>query len=154
MSGWLLEAGQVGYQAALGFAATLGFAIWFNVPRDLLLRVACVGTIGFLVRFAARELGLTPAASSFWGAFAIGSVGYLFAHRGHLPRVIFTIPGIIPLVPGIPAYEALVAFLRGDTSRGIENVVRATLVVGALAGGLTAARAVTLRRFDRDTRRS
>ncbi len=136
----------VAQQAALGFFATLGFAIWFNVPKDLLLRGALTGMVGFLVRATLLASGFAPAAASFVASFCIGTLGYLIAKHGRSPRVIFTIPGIIPLVPGIPAYEALVSFVHGDLQAGLDNVVRATLVTGALAGGLTAARALTLRR--------
>ena len=135
-----------GYQALLGMAATLGFAVWFNVPRDQLLRTVVVGTLGFLVRWALLEDGRSPATASFWAAFFIGTAAYATARFSLQPRVTYTIPSVIPLVPGIPAYESLVRFFHRDISGGLDYAVRATLVIGALAGGLTAARAITMKR--------
>lgn len=137
--------GEGAYQAALGFVATVGFAVWFNVPRDMLLRGGLVGTSGYLVRWACTLIGYSAPVSSFWAAFAIGLLGYASVRRSQHPRVIFTIPGIIPLVPGIPAYESLIALFQGDILRGLENGVRASLVITALAAGLTAARAVAMK---------
>lgn len=137
---------EVLFQAALGLFATLGFAVWFNVPRETLSRAALVGTCGFLVRFALLKFGHSPAIASFWAAFFIGIFGYYRARTFRYPRVIFTVTGIIPMVPGIPAYEALVHFTKGDVNSGLQSAVKATLVLGALAGGLTAARALTMRR--------
>lgn len=135
------------YHGLLGVFATLGFAVWFNVPRDTLARVTLVGSLGYITRRVFIHLGHTPATACFWAALGIGLLGYEFARRKNEPRVIFTIPGIIPLVPGIPAYEALVAFFSGNISAGIENGVRASMILGALAAGLTGARALTMRRI-------
>jgi len=141
---------DVGYHGLLGVVATLGFAIWFNVPKDALARVAAVGSLGYITRRTFVDLHFSPASSSFWAALCIGLVGYFIARRNDEPRVILSIPGIIPLVPGIPAYNALVSFFDGDISKGLENAVRATMIIGALAAGLIGARMVTMRRLSEE----
>jgi uncharacterized membrane protein YjjB (DUF3815 family) len=134
---------QVAWQAALGLVATLGFAIGFNLPRGALSRVGLVGMAGFLVRFGMLTLGHSVAAASFAAAFFMGVVGYYGARTFRYPRVLFTVTGIIPLVPGIPAYQAILEFSHGNLSLGLENLVRASWVIIALAAGLTAARGFT-----------
>jgi uncharacterized membrane protein YjjB (DUF3815 family) len=57
-----------------------------------------------------------------------------------MPRLIFTVTGIIPMVPGVPAFETVVYFMRDDTLTGIETAVRAMLLVGAIGAGLMTAR--------------
>jgi uncharacterized membrane protein YjjB (DUF3815 family) len=141
---------DVAYHGLLGLIATAGFAIWFNVPKDALLRVCAVGALGYVTRRVLIDLGHAPASSSFWAALCIGLVGYWIARRYDEPRVILSIPGIIPLVPGIPAYNALVSFFNGELTKGLENAVRATMIIGALAAGLIAARMLTMRRLSEE----
>jgi uncharacterized membrane protein YjjB (DUF3815 family) len=130
-------------QGAIGFVATLGFAVWFALPRETLLRAASVGMGGFLVRGVTLHLGQSPVSASFFAALFIGVFGYSRARSFHYPRVIFTVTGIIPLVPGIPVYRALLLFSQGSVMAGLENATQGFLIIAALAAGLTVARALT-----------
>lgn len=134
------------FQTLLGATATLGFAVWFSVPRETLWRVVLVGVAGFLTRQALLHYQVGAPVASFWAAFVVGLVGLAFARRLRYPRLIFTVTAVIPLIPGIPAYESLVQFSHGDVPGGLANLVKATLVLLGLAGGLTAARVVTFPR--------
>ena len=129
--------------AVIGFVATIGFAVWFGLPRETLLRASVVGMGGFLVRGVLVNLGHSLMIASFFAALFIGVFGYYRARTFRYPRVIFTVPGIIPLVPGIPAYQALILLSRGSVAAGIESGLQGFLIIAALAAGLTAARAFT-----------
>jgi uncharacterized membrane protein YjjB (DUF3815 family) len=134
----------VPYHFVLGLAATCGFALWFNVPPRILPRTCLFGGGAYVVRLLLLQLGESPAAAAFWAALFAGLAGYAQARNARVPRVLLTVPAVIPLVPGIPAYAAIVSFFRGDALAGLESVVKATLIIAALAGGLTAARVVTM----------
>lgn len=127
-------------QALLGFTVTAGFAVLFNVPRNALLYSAVVGAIGHVVRVCLRQLGSSAEVAAFMGAFVVGVVGYGFARWRGLPRLIFTVTGVISMVPGIPAYETIIFFVRDDILGGIESAVRAGLIASAIALGLSTAR--------------
>jgi uncharacterized membrane protein YjjB (DUF3815 family) len=129
-------------QLGVGAAATLGFAVWFNVPREALLRVVLVGAGGFLVRRVLLDAGQAAPLATFWAALFVGVFGLARARTFRYPRVIFTVTGVIPLVPGAPAYESLVRFSAGDVSGGASALVRALMITLAIAGGLTGARAL------------
>jgi uncharacterized membrane protein YjjB (DUF3815 family) len=132
-------------QGAIGFVATVGFAVWFALPRETLLRAGTVGMGGFLLRSLIVAHGHSLMIGSFFAALFIGLFGYARARTFHYPRVIFTVTGIIPLVPGISAYRALLLFSQGNTLQGLESAMQGFLVLAALAAGLTAARAATFR---------
>ncbi len=136
-------------QAIWGFIATFGFAVLFNVPRQTLLACALVGAGGHAVRYVLRSLGVSNEVATFCGATCVGLTGYLMSRYWHLPRVVFTVTGIISMVPGIPAYEVLMYFNEGDILGGLQSFVRAGLVTAAIAAGLGAARIVS----DSDWRR-
>ncbi len=131
------------WDMGLGIGATLGFAVWFQVPRRALGRVVLVGMAGFLVRELARDfLSMPFAFATFWAALTVGIAGLLVAKTVKLPRVVFTVTGIIPLVPGAPAHDSMVRFSAGNIAGGAESLITALLVTLAIAAGLTGARAI------------
>ncbi len=130
-------------QILMGFVATAGFAILFNVPRNVLLLAGLIGAIGHTLRFVLRDLGVSNELASFSGALAVGLIGYWSARHIHTPRLIFTVTGIIAMVPGVPAYEVIFYFNRGDILDGLQSAVRATLLAGSIAAGLSTARILT-----------
>ena len=58
-----------------------------------------------------------------------------------MPAPLFSVPSFIPLVPGVPAYRAVVSFAQADYLKGLESLVRATLLTAAIAAGLGTAKA-------------
>ncbi len=60
-----------------------------------------------------------------------------------LPRLVFTVTGIISMVPGIPAYETVIFFSRNDILDGLQSAIRAGLATAAIAVGLSTARILT-----------
>ncbi|MBD2101809.1 threonine/serine exporter family protein [Leptolyngbya sp. FACHB-261] len=136
-------------QALLGFVSTAGFAILFNVPRRALLICALIGTLGHGLRFVLISLGVVPEVATFCGSLCVGLVGAWPAHKLNLPRIVFTVTGIIDLVPGIPAYQVLVYFSRNDIAGGLESAVKAGLITGAIVAGLSTARILTDRQWSR-----
>lgn len=130
-------------QTLLGFFVTAGFGILFNVPRSVLPFSALVGAFGHLLRFSLHAAGLSVEVATFCGAFAVGVAGYLVARRLDKPRLVFTVTGVIAMVPGVPAYEAILYFTHNDMLNGLQSAVRAGGVTGAIAAGLSTARLLT-----------
>ena len=48
---------------------------------------------------------------------------------------VFNIPALVPLVPGVPAYQAVRALVVGDYSQGENLLLRVAIVNGAIALG-------------------
>lgn len=126
-----------------GFTATAGFAVLFSVPRRALLLSSLVGTAGALVRYLALAGGASPELATFLASLVVGLVGYgsAFVVRG--PRLIYTVPGVITMIPGVPAYEVVVYFSNGSYLDGLTSVIKVALITGAIAAGLTTARILT-----------
>jgi len=124
------------------FVATAGFAVLFNVPTRMLAVCGVTGALGLMWRTVLLDAGAHPVAATFGGALIVGLLGYTLARFFHMPRLIFTVNGIVPMIPGVPAFETMVFFVRGDVSAGLESAVTAFLLVGAIAFGLVTARMV------------
>lgn len=129
--------------ALLSFLATLGFAMLYRVPRLALLPCSLIGMTGYVLRTGLHQLGLGLDAASFVGALWVGLIGTWVAKRYELPLVLFTITGIICMVPGIPAFKVLVYFNQNNLLGGLQSAVTAGFSVMALVSGIGAARILT-----------
>lgn len=101
----------------LGFAA-LGFAILFNVPPRTLLIIWLLGALGGLTKFFMMHWGISVILGSFGGASLIGILSIPAAHNKHAPPLVFAIPAVIPMVPGVFAYKMIIGLIKlaGDPS--------------------------------------
>jgi uncharacterized membrane protein YjjB (DUF3815 family) len=127
----------------LAGVATLGLGLMFNVPPRALLACCITGGIGRVVRLLCMSAGISIEAGSFIGAMAVGVTGYWFARICRMPRTIFTVTGVIPMAPGVPAFSGMIAFASGEINAGITASVQAILIGGGLALGLTTVRVLT-----------
>jgi uncharacterized membrane protein YjjB (DUF3815 family) len=100
--------------------AAVGFGILFNVPPKTLFAIWVGGAIAGLVKFTVLSLsaGTSVIHSSFFAAFAAGAFSILIAHPRREPPLIFAIPSVIPLVPGVFAYKTMIGFIRLSESVG------------------------------------
>ncbi|HWQ15650.1 MAG TPA: threonine/serine exporter family protein [Roseiflexaceae bacterium] len=123
---------------ALGMAliGAWGFAVLFDVPRRALLPAALVGAAAYGVRVATLGAGLPAEAAIFAAGLAIGALAETLARLMRLPTMIFTIPGFIPLVPGVLAFVTMLQLVNGSYEPGVASLVRTALLTAALAVGL------------------
>lgn len=130
-------------------AATLGFAILFNVPRRALLTCLLVAAAGRGVRAFFMDSGLLSIIpATLVAATVIGFLARMCALRMEMPSTIFGITAAIPLVPGRFAFETMIGLLQvavfpvEDVSSiliaAAVNGVKTGLILGALAVGIVA----------------
>lgn len=91
--------------------AAIGFAILFNVPRRTLLPIFILGTIGGLIKFTAVYFNSGIVFASFWSATIVGFLSIQTAHIRKSPPLIFSIPSVIPMVPGAFAYKMMLGLI-------------------------------------------
>jgi uncharacterized membrane protein YjjB (DUF3815 family) len=130
--------------------AATGFAILFNVPPRALPGCALAAACGHALRSWVMQLGLPIEPATLLAATAIGFLGLFFARRWQSPTAIFTVPAVIPMVPGTFAFRAMLGILEitnmgvfGSTPVLVEaglNAVKTGLILAALAGGIIAPR--------------
>jgi uncharacterized membrane protein YjjB (DUF3815 family) len=89
----------------------IGFAILFNVPRRTILTIWALGFLGGLIKFSAMYFDLGIVFASFLGATVIGIVSIQTAHIKKSPPLIFSIPAVIPMVPGFFAYKMMLGLI-------------------------------------------
>src|SRR5665647_1848498 len=137
-----------------GFAA-LGFAILFNVPQRTLLIIWAMGALGGLLKFLLLGLEVNIVLASLAGASLIGVLSVYAAHNKHAPPLVFSIPSVIPMVPGAFAYRMMLGCMElvGTSSNSetylktlaetTNNGLKAIFILIALSAGVAIPMLVT-----------
>jgi uncharacterized membrane protein YjjB (DUF3815 family) len=115
--------------------AAVGFAILFNVPVKNLFAVWIGGAIVGLVKFTV--LLFAPSSivlASFLAALTVGTFSVIISHMRHEPQILFSIPSIIPLVPGMFAYRTMLGLIKlgGNSGTDLSRALSDTARNGAL----------------------
>lgn len=122
---------------ALAAATAAGlFSLANYSPRRVILTSALVGGAGYALYDALLVAGLSRATATATGAVVMGACCQLLARRLRLAALLIVVPAIIPQLPGLTTFSALLALGTGDPSAGFALVLRALTVGLALAAGV------------------
>ncbi|KYC67080.1 threonine/serine exporter family protein [Heyndrickxia coagulans] len=125
-------------QLLTSFFASAGFGILFNAPRKLLIQCGITGMIGWGIYFLFFMYEQNVVYGTFIAAFFVGVISQVFARFYKTPILIFTVGGIIPLVPGGLAYDAMRHFVQNDYNGAVSLAAKVLLLSVAIAIGLVA----------------
>lgn len=92
--------------------AAIGFGILFNVPVRTLYMIFLLGMLGGLTKLFLMHFEAGVILSSFVGASVIGILSIPAAHNKHAPPLVFSIPALIPMVPGAFAYRTMLGLIK------------------------------------------
>jgi uncharacterized membrane protein YjjB (DUF3815 family) len=123
-------------QLITSFVASAAFALLFNAPKKSLLKCGFVGMAGWFVYVWLVGKHYDSVVASFIAAIIIAIISQIFAKVYKTPVIIFSISGIIPLVPGGTAYDAMRKFVENDYNVAIQLAAKAFMISGAIAVGL------------------
>jgi len=120
----------------LSMFSAIGFGIIFNAPRNLLFHCGVAGMAGWFVYIVMIDSGIDMVQAAFSGAFIVAIIGHIMAKRYKTPIIIFIVAGIIPLVPGGTAYDAMRHVASNDYSNAIPLAMKAFIIASSIAMGL------------------
>lgn len=123
-------------QLITSFVATGAFGIIFNIPKRSLIKCGLVGTVGWMIYYFMAFNQIDVVFATFVAAFSIGVMSQIYAKIYLTPSIIFSVSGIIPLVPGGMAYDAMRNFVENDYNLAITLAAKAFMISGAIAFGL------------------
>ncbi|KXF80293.1 threonine/serine exporter family protein [Enterovibrio coralii] len=128
------------------FAAipAVGFGLVFNVPAKALKYCALGGALGHGSRFLMMHFGVLIEWASLGGATLVGMIGVYWSQRLLAHPKVFTVAAIIPMVPGVYAFKAMIALVEINSlgysdalwTMLINNAISALFIIAALAIGL------------------
>lgn len=123
-------------QLITSFFAASAFGVLFNAPKKSLIQCGVVGMFGWLVYTLLVYEGIDAVPATVAAAVLVSILSQLCARIFKTPIIIFNVSGIIPLVPGGLAYDAMRNFVENDYNLAIQFAAKALLISGAIALGL------------------
>ena len=115
--------------------SVLGFALMANVRLRLIPAAIIGGTLGWGIYLYAFDLTANVFLATLLAATAVSIWSEIAARVFKAPATVFTIPGLIPLLPGANLYYTMLSMIRGDGDMVAERGT-ATLyaVIGIVVG--------------------
>ena len=131
-------------EAFFASVASVGFAMVFNVPKDTLVYCAIGGAITFIARTLFLHLGIGIEISTFLASTFIGIVALYWSRKYLIPRPVYTVASIIPMIPGTYAFTAMISLVDMNTHGVTEQLIglfvfnglKAVSILGAISFGL------------------
>ncbi|MFB5283397.1 threonine/serine exporter family protein [Peribacillus sp. Hz7] len=123
-------------QVVTSFIASAAFGVLFNAPKQSLIKCGLVGMIGWVLYYGLVEIEYDSIFATLVAAFVVGIISQFFAKRYKMPIIIFTIAGIIPLVPGGLSYDAMKHFVENDYNVAVQLAAKVCMLAGAIAMGI------------------
>lgn len=127
---------------SFAWIASVGFALIINVPHRALILCGLSGAAGWMVYWWDIQFHFGRLGSNLLGALVVGILGIVFARIKKCPVTVFNIPGVVPLVPGVPAYQAVRAMVDGKISQAEDLIMKVAIVAIAIAMGFMLAQLV------------
>lgn len=128
------------------FAAipAVGFGMVFNVPRHTLIYCAFGGAIAYSSRAFLMDMNIPLELATFLSSTIVGIVALYWSRKYIIPRPVYTIASIIPLLPGTYAFTAIINLIsmnaHGVTpeliTMFIDNSLKTIIILGGIGFGL------------------
>lgn len=123
-------------QMLTSFIASSGFGILFGAPKRALIQCGLVGMSGWLLYIFLTPAYMYNVPATIFAAMLVSVLSYTCAKVFKIPIIIFNVSGIIPLVPGGLAYNAMRHFVENDYTTALELSAEVALLAGGIAIGL------------------
>lgn len=123
----------------------VGFALIFNVPPKALKYCAFLAAIGHGCRsLLLHYFDIPIVTATFFASALIGFIGVYLSQRYLAHPKVFTVAAIIPMIPGVYAYKAMISLVQinqtGFTDKlfaqAIEYFIKTGFILAALVFGL------------------
>ena len=131
----------------------VGFAMIFNTPKRFLIWCAVGGAFAHTLRMVLMDTGLGIEWASLVASTSIGIIAVYWAKKYVVPRLVFTVSCVIPMIPGTYAFKTVIGVftLRAggystEVMAGVmENGLATLFILVALSFGLALAPIVAFR---------
>ncbi|KGX85605.1 MULTISPECIES: threonine/serine exporter family protein [Pontibacillus] len=127
---------MIAEQFITSFIASASFGILFQAPKSTILKCGLVGTIGWVIYILFLASNMDAMTGAFVASFVIAMIGQFFARIYKTPVIVFSVAGIIPLVPGGLAYDAMRHFVQNNYGEALPTAASVFMNSGAIAIGL------------------
>ncbi|MGG1676248.1 threonine/serine exporter family protein [Neobacillus sp. NRS-1170] len=123
-------------QLITSFIATGAFGIIFNAPKESLVKCGLIGMGGWLIYYLLEDFSDDAVFATLAATVFVAVISQELAKFYKMPVIIFSVAGIIPLVPGGLAYDAMRNFVENDYNSALGSAAKVLMLAGSIAFGL------------------
>lgn len=123
-------------QGITSFIATSAFGILFNAPNRTLVKCGLIGMGGWLLYYLLEGYLNDAVTATLAATVFIAVLSQELAKRFKTPVIIYSVAGVIPLVPGGLAYETMRNFVENDYNTALASAAKVMMLAGVIAFGL------------------
>ncbi|MGG3562333.1 threonine/serine exporter family protein [Neobacillus rhizosphaerae] len=123
-------------QLITSFLATGAFGILFNAPKETLVKCGLIGMGGWLIYYLLERYSNDAIFATLAATIFIAVLSQELAKFYKTPVIIFSVAGIIPLVPGGLAFDAMRNFVENNYNAALGSAAKVLMLAGAIAFGL------------------
>jgi len=121
----------------LSFLGSIAPSIAMNIEKRLLLWTGLGGAVGYSIAFALNTSAASLSVSqTFAGAVAVAVYSELMAKKLKAPATVFCVPGIIPFLPGIAAYQTIQSLVENNIQKAAGHAVDTMFKAFTIAFGI------------------
>ncbi|ABM03118.1 conserved hypothetical protein [Psychromonas ingrahamii 37] len=122
----------------------VGFAMVFNVPKKMLIYCAVGGAFAHSFRFLLMHFGMPIEWATLATSSSMGFLGLYWSRKHFIPRPVFTVASVIPMIPGSFAFTTVIGIVQLNSGGYsleliqivVENGLRTLFILAALSFGL------------------
>lgn len=122
-------------QCLAAMFASAAFGWLLRQPRQTMVYTSLIGVNGYVIYLLMDQ----TAMAYFVAALAVGLLCELTARITQMATTLFLVSAIIPLVPGLGLYRAMMYIAQEDFQRALSTGVETVTGIGAIALALTLA---------------
>ena len=115
------------------FGACVCFAMLFHAPKRSVVPAALIAMAGYAVYMAAAASLKSTVGASFLSALVVAVLAEILAKRMKMPAVVFSMVGIVPIVPGAGLYRTMLSLVLNEFANAVSTGVETLLVSAAIA---------------------
>jgi len=123
-------------QIVTSLIGTSAFGIIFNVPKESLIKCGLIGMGGWAVYYLLEGYTKDAVLATITSTIFIAVLSQELAKFYKTPVTIFSVAGMIPLVPGGMAYDAMRNFVENDYNTALAIAAKVLMIAGSIAFGL------------------
>ena len=116
--------------------ATVGFSVFLNAPKSSLIPAGLTGGLGCTIYYCLIHATNNDILANFLAAAIVAWISEVLARKLKHPAILFVIPGIIPLVPGLGMYNTMLYLVQSNYQLAISKGANVLFVGGAISLGV------------------
>lgn len=116
--------------------ATTFFSVFWHIPKKALIPAGINGGIGWTLYKILMGITSNEIISNFLPAILVSLISEFLARKLKQPAILFVIPGIVPLVPGLGMYNTMLNLVQRRFDLAISTGASVLFVGGSISLGV------------------